>query len=121
MVGLFGAVRMRRGGLALPLVLFALLIGCSALAAVIVAADLTALSRGHRVAETRTGPLVAAVEKSLQEPRRIIPAPARSDGAPRYEDVPRPDALGNAEMHRRATLMMLFNGEQDWGDLLLRR
>jgi hypothetical protein len=101
---------MLSGRLTLPLVLFALLIGCCAVAAVVVAADLAAISEGRRASETRTGPIVAAVEKTIQEPRRTLVArPTEEDG---------PDA---AEARRRATLMMLLNGDREWGDLLLRR
>jgi hypothetical protein len=110
MANLFGPLRFRSGGLTLPLVLLSLLTGCSALAAIVVAADLVALSHGSRASETRTGPLVAAVEKTLQEPRRTISA-----------EPPPGEATSAAEAHRRATLMMLFDGDRDWGDLLLRR
>lgn len=94
----------------MPLVLFGLLIGCCAVAAVVVAADLSAISEGRRASETRTGPLVAAVEKTIQEPRRTVAAPT--------VDEPGESA---AEARRRATLMMMLNGDREWGDLLLRR
>lgn len=111
MPGLSGAFRFRSGGLGLPLVLFGLLIGCSALAAFVVAADLDALSRGHRVTETRTGPLVAAVEKSLQEARR--PDASRDEGG-------RNEGTGAAEVRGRAAIMLLLDGNTNRGDLLLR-
>jgi hypothetical protein len=104
------AHRILSGRLTLPLVLFGLLIGCCAIAAVVVAADLAAISQGRRASETRTGPLVAAVEKTIQEPRRTLAAPSADENGP--------DA---AEARRRATLMMLLNGDREWGDLLLRR
>jgi hypothetical protein len=104
------AHRLLSGRLTLPLVLFALLVGCCAIAAVVVAADLAAISEGRRASETRTGPLVAAVEKTIQEPRRTVATPPVDEGGP-----------GAAEARRRATLMMMLNGDREWGDLLLRR
>jgi hypothetical protein len=110
MIGLVGSHRILSSRLTLPLVLFAVLVGCSAIAAVVVAADLSAISAGRRPSETRTGPLVAAVEKTIQEPRRPIAAPPPADASP-----------GGTEARRRAALMMLFNDGHEWGDLLLRR
>ena len=112
MTGVLAAFGLQSRRHNLPLILLAVLITCSAAAAILVAADLDDLARGRDVSETRTGPLVAAVEKTRAENRRPTPAPAREADAPSADP---------AATRRGATMLMLFGSDQGWGDMLLRK